>query len=557
MCGIWALIKSKPDLSQLIINSLNSIKKRGPDSTTIHIDRNYIVGFHRLAINDLSVNGNQPFYYSNLDYNYILMANGEIYNHLDLETKYNISNQTTSDCAVLLPLFIKLDENFITFNQEIRGEYSILIIKQHKYLDLIEYYASTDPLSVRPLFYSITKFNQNINYEIGFSSLLSGLSNIYSNINRLDQGSILIGRTDLKTYNNYNIEKYHDVLLRELININSNDELITLYHKIIDTLTESIIIRLESDRPIGCLLSGGLDSSLIAAIAAKELAKQGKILRTFSIGMLDGTDNVYAQNVANHIGSDHTIFNFTAEEGLTIIDDVINATETYDITTIRASVGQYLIGKKIAETTNIKVILNGDGADECQMGYLYFYLYPDLESAKLERNKLLKQIHLFDGLRVDRNISYHGLEARVPFLDKEFVDLYYRIPIELLVPTEYHMEKYLIRSAFEHILPNLLPTEVLWRKKEAFSDGISSKKKSWYLIVKEYYNQLITDVEFETRHLLTHIIPHCKESFYYRKKFNELYGQNQHIIPRYWLANWSNTLDPSARTLELYDNINK
>jgi asparagine synthase (glutamine-hydrolysing) len=556
MCGIWALIKSKPELSQLIINSLNSIKKRGPDSTTIHIDRNYIVGFHRLAINDLSVNGNQPFYYSNLDYNYILMANGEIYNHLDLETKYNINQHTTSDCAVLLPLFIKLDENFIKFNQEIRGEYSILIIKQHKYLDLIEYFASTDPLSVRPLFYSITKFNQNINYEIGFSSLLSGLSNIYSNINRLDQGTILIGRTDLKTYNDYNIEKYHDVLLQELININSNDELITLYHKIIDTLTEAIIIRLESDRPIGCLLSGGLDSSLIAAIAAKELAKQGKILRTFSIGMLDGTDNVYAQNVANHIGSDHTIFNFTAEEGLSIIDDVINATETYDITTIRASVGQYLIGKKIAETTNIKVILNGDGADECQMGYLYFYLYPDLESAKLERNKLLKQIHLFDGLRVDRNISFHGLEARVPFLDKEFVYLYYRIPIDLLVPTEYHMEKYLIRAAFEHILPTLLPKEVLWRKKEAFSDGISSKKKSWYLIVKEYYNQLITDVEFETRNNLTHIIPHCKESFYYRKKFNELYGQNQHIIPRYWLANWSNTLDPSARTLELYDNIN-
>lgn len=206
----------------------------------------------------------------------------------------------------------------------------------------------------------------------------------------------------------------------------------------------------------------------------------------------------------------------------------------------------------ISEQTDIKVVLNGDGADEAQMGYLYFYLHPTIEEAELERNKLLQQIHLFDGLRVDRNISHYGLEARVPFLDKEFIDLYYNISAELLVPTKDHMEKYLIRKAFDVIEPNLLPSEVLWRKKEAFSDGVSSKEKSWYLIVKEYFNQLISDEEFELRHNFNGIIPLCKESYYYRREFERLFKQNHKVIPRYWLANWSDSKDPSARTLNVY-----
>jgi asparagine synthase (glutamine-hydrolysing) len=377
------------------------------------------------------------------------------------------------------------------------------------------------------------------------------------NIYRLDQGTCIKGNTDFITYNHCLTTKYHNIDL-PLIPIQYNPEidsetiLYPLYEKIVNTLTESVKIRLESERPIGCLLSGGLDSSLIAAIAAKELANNGKQLKTFSIGMNDGTDIAYARTVASHINSDHTEFNFTPEGGLDLIDDVIKSTETYDITTIRASVGQFLIAQNIASSTDVKVILNGDGADECQMGYIYFYLYPDIVSARSERDKLVQQIHLFDGLRVDRNISYHGLEARVPFLDKEFVDLFYQIPTELLVPTPTRMEKYLIRRAFEVIMPDLLPKEVLWRKKEAFSDGISSKEKSWYLIVKEYYNQKISDDEFKTRHKLDGIIPLCKESFYYRKKFTELYRQNHSVIPRYWLANWSNSRDPSARTLSIY-----
>ena len=548
MCGIWALIKANPKLTYKIIDSFDSIEERGPDTSSIYINKNIILGFHRLAINDLSVYGNQPFYYSTKEFNYTLICNGEIYNHNDLQKEYNINVSSTSDCAVLLPLFLKLNENFAEFNNKLRGEYALLIIKESKSTvnKEIEYFMSTDPLSVRPLFYYI----DTESYEIGVSSLLSGLSKLSSNVNRLDQGTYIQGKTDNKSYNNFKINKYHMI---SNLNINKDIDINVLYKKIVDVLTESIQIRLESDRPIGCLLSGGLDSSLVAAIAANELKRRGERLRTFSIGMDDGTDIAYARMVAKHIDSDHTEFKFNPEEGLDIIEDVIKSTETYDITTIRASVGQYLIGKNIAENTDIKVILNGDGADECQMGYLYFYLHPTVEDARLERDKLVQQIHLFDGLRVDRNISHHGLEARVPFLDKEFVDLYYNIPAELLVPTKEHMEKHLIRKAFETILPDLLPTEVLWRKKEAFSDGVSSKEKSWYLIVKEYFNNKISDEEFNTKDRLDGIKPVCKESFYYRKRFNELYGENQRVIPRYWLANWSSSLDPSARTLKVYD----
>jgi asparagine synthase (glutamine-hydrolysing) len=543
MCGIWALLKYRPQLTENIINALNTVKNRGPDSTVIHVDRNYLTCFHRLAINDLSVNGDQPFYYSTSTHNYILMANAEIYNHEDLKLKYDIKTTSTSDCAVLLPLFIKLNEDFKTFNNELRGEYSIVIIKQDKYSDTIKYFMSTDPMSVRPLFYYISF----VDYTIGISSLLSGLSSLSENVIRINQGSYIQGETDFtRTFNCYT-NYYHKIDDFSLINVLSNER--HLYKKIVDVLNDAVKIRLNSDRPLGCLLSGGLDSSLVAAIASRKLKKIGKRLRTFSIGMEGGTDLYYAKKVSEHIDSDHTEYLFTKEEGISVIDEVIKATETYDITTIRASVGQYLLARNIATKTDIKVILNGDGADECQMGYLYFYLSPDLESAIEERNKLLKQIHQFDGLRVDRNISYHGLEARVPYLDKEFVDLYCNICPNLLIPTKNTMEKYLIRKAFQELEPNILPKDVLWRKKEAFSDGVSSVEKSWYLILKDHFNNIISDDEFEDRYDIDGITPICKESYYYRKKFTELYGNNDSVIPNYWLCNWSSSNDPSARTI--------
>jgi asparagine synthase (glutamine-hydrolysing) len=304
---------------------------------------------------------------------------------------------------------------------------------------------------------------------------------------------------------------------------------------------------------LGALLSGGLDSSLVCAVASKILGV--KSLNTFSIGMTGGTDLKYAKEVADHIGSNHTEIIFTPEDGLNAIDSVLDATETWDITTIRASVGQYLLGKYISQNTNIKVILNGDGADEVEMGYLYFYLAPNLEEAQQESEKLLEQIHRYDGLRVDRCISIHGLEARLPFLDQDFVDYYMAIDPILKMPTKERMEKQLIRDAFATLYPDILPNSVIYRKKEAFSDGVSSREKSWFTIIGEWIDQKITQEEYDSRDISIYGECKSKESYYYMKHFVEKFGHSAiGVIPGYWLPNWIETGgEPSARVLTVYN----
>jgi asparagine synthase (glutamine-hydrolysing) len=315
--------------------------------------------------------------------------------------------------------------------------------------------------------------------------------------------------------------------------------------KVIATLENAVINRLNSDRPIGCLLSGGLDSSLVAGIAARELKDKGMKLKTFSIGMTGGTDLKYARMVADYIDSEHTEVIFTPEEGLSVLEDVIKTTETFDITTIRASVGQYLLSKWISQNTDIKVILNGDGADECQMGYLYNYYSPSHIESHKDCIRLLDNIHLYDGLRVDRCISRWGLEARVPYLDKNFVNLYKIIHPNLKMPIRgERMEKWLIRSAFER--SKLIPKEVLWRIKEAFSDGVSNTENSWFSILQKHtipsYNKVYI-----------HCPPISNESRYYREIFEKIFGDEvSHVIPYFWMPKWIQSNDPSARTLPLY-----
>jgi asparagine synthase (glutamine-hydrolysing) len=336
------------------------------------------------------------------------------------------------------------------------------------------------------------------------------------------------------------------------------------YKTVVDIVESAVRRRLISDRPVGCLLSGGLDSSLVCAIAARKLAEDypGKKLHSFSIGMKEGTDIAYARMVAAHVNNlygniEHHVIYFTPEEGLAAIDDVIKSTETYDITTIRASVGQYLLGRYISQNTGIKVILNGDGADEGQMGYLYFYMNPGAQEARDDHYRLLNEIHHFDGLRVDRAISCHGLEARVPFLDREVVDYFRVIPTQWKLPLAGRMEKYFIRKSFSEVYKSqpLLPEEVMWRKKEAFSDGVSGKEKSWFQWVQEYLEGQVTDMEYEQNKSGLHptIVPPTKEAFYYMKKFREHFGDQWNVIPHYWLPRWSgNMQEPSARMLKVY-----
>src|SRR3990167_6662718 len=282
-------------------------------------------------------------------------------------------------------------------------------------------------------------------------------------------------------------------------------------------LTKSVNDRLNADREIGCLLSGGLDSSLIAALASQELKKHGRVLKTFSIGMPDSPDVKYAKIVSQHIGSLHTNFEVIQEEWINSIREVIRISETFDITTVRATTGQYLISKKIAETTNIKVILIGDGSDEATGGYLYFHKAPNQMELHFETQRLLHWIHYYDVLRADRGIASNGLEARVPFLSHDFINFYFQVDPILRMPKSHTLstgqtnvyEKYLLRKSFDGT--GLLPECVLWRKKEAL---------------------------------------------YYHMIFDEFYPNQYHTIPYYWMPKWiEGVSDPSARTLNIYKDV--
>lgn len=555
MCCLWALLGDISN-NDLVGNlrAFHSMQSRGPDASRIELGENHIIGFHRLAINDLSFDGQQPFISKHEDENYLLVCNGEIYNSDALQKRYELETKSSSDCAVILPLFHYLKNDFISLNQQLQGEYSFLIVKlpSHTHKTQLQFWASTDPLSVRPLFMCISEFN-----SLGFSSLLQGLTGLKGEVSRIPQGSFVQGFYDgvqiTCTHGKYTP---HFSYSPDCSSYAYNVETVELYRKIVDTLERCVAKRMKSDVPIGALLSGGLDSSLVAAIAARKLAEQGKRLKTFCIGMEGSTDMIYANKVAQYINTDHTNIYFNTKEGIAVVPEVLKATESFDITTIRASVGQFLVSKYIRKNTDVRVLLNGDGADECQMGYLYFHFAPNDEEAQMESLRLITNIHLYDGLRVDRCISYHGLEARVPFLDREFVELFVNIHPHLKRPFgRERIEKYLIRKAFEVIYEDdpIIPNEVLWRQKEAFSDGVSSKSKSWFLELKQNLEEQISEEPLTRK--WKHISPPTKEALYYRYVFDSLFGERSAtVIPKYWLPAWIDTTEPSARTLSVYNN---
>ena len=320
-----------------------------------------------------------------------------------------------------------------------------------------------------------------------------------------------------------------------------------------DSVINSITRRLSSDRPMAFLLSGGVDSSLVASLSMRIL---GYPIKTFCCGIKGSTDMKYAKMVADYIGSIHTEVYFTEEEGLGVIEDVIRTVETWDTTTIRASVGQYIVSRYIALNTDCKVVLVGEGPDEVCSSYLFNHYAPSSIEMHKVAEEYVEEIHMFDGKRADRCISRWGMEGRIPFLDPEFISAYWKIHPELRDPkNNKNIEKYLLRKAFEN--DNLLPTEVLWRKKEAFSDGISSKEKSWYSVIQEHVVKKLAEL---TINWLVYLRT-SPESTYYFYLFRKYFGNNRDdIIPHYWQPKWNKDgqvvdsyVDPSARTLDIYD----
>lgn len=557
MCGICFSISQK---EEKCLQHFESISHRGPDKTITLNPKfdnlNIILMFHRLAINDTSSDGDQPFIYKNGERVIYLLCNGEIYNykklfkdHLDDmiingQIKGSYRKISNSDCEVIIPLYLKYG---ITKTVDLisNNEFAFILLDINK--PTLSFHCSRDVAGVRPMFYYKNLFN------FGFCSELKGLLYQKEKINIFPPGNVLT--TDIY-YNEKKemkimtmITPYYNYLYKTI----NYPTIEIIYEKIRNSLIESVGEKLISDRPIGCLLSGGLDSSLITSIASS-LTKNK--LKTYTIGMNEGTDIKYAEMVAKYINSDHTTFYITEEEALKAIPDVIKTIETYDITTIRASIFQYLLAQRISKNTETKVILNGDGSDEITMGYLYFHNSPNPEEAQKETVKLVKEIHKYDVLRVDRTISHFGLESRVPFLSKDFIDTYMNIDPKFKIPYKLggkQIEKYLLRKSFEDM--KLLPNEVLWRRKEALSDGISSGKKSWFQIIQEHIDKIITDKEYnENKNKYMNNPPISKESYYYRKLFDEYFPNSDHIIDHMWLPKWSgDNNDPSARTLKVYD----
>ena len=553
MCGIWAYFLKKGSENDtnididLLFSKFKTISGRGPDNLNFNYYKNlFFLGFHRLSIMDTSSNGNQPFTYIFENKTYICVCNGEIYNSEflkeEVEKSYlNYEWVSSSDCEVLIPLYILYGPHMVN---KLRGVFAInitIIDCENNYSTFI----CRDRIGVRPLFIG-HNFNNN---SMGISSEAKGLIGIFNQVSVFRPGChVIYNNTTGITEPYYTYYNYEYKLANKLIQDNRIEYVRESFIKAVEK-------RLISDRPVCALLSGGLDSSLVCSVASSLLKKNDIKLYTYSIGMKNSTDEIYAKKVAKFINSEHTVVNITNEQALMAIKDVIWATETYDITTIRASTGQYLICKYISENSNFKVVLSGDGSDEVASGYIYNYLAPSEEALHQEAVKRVKEIHLYDGLRADRATSIHGLELRVPFLDSEFVDLYLSLDPKYRKPNEDQMEKHLLRSAFH----DYLPQEVLWRKKEAFSDGISSEEESWHTVINNYIDKFITNEEFDKNaSKFTHCTPKTKEAYFYRKIFDEFFGDNHcTLIPDYWMPNWSNVNDPSARELKNLYKVNK
>ena len=539
MCGIFFYQKKNGEFSkdeiQALLICFNRIKHRGPDKSNYFIVKNKIfIGFHRLAINGLE-NGNQPFIYNKKNEKKVyVMCNGEIYNHQKLKEKYEFDYKNQSDCAIIYPLYSKIGIDNLC--KEIDGVFAIVMFDEENDNLVI----ARDMVGVRPLFIG------NSDNCFALSSEAKAIHDLV-NCQQFSPGAYFDKNEEYPL--NYFI-KLNEI---QQTNFSQNEKIIC--KNIRNLFYQAVYKRLMSDRSIGCLLSGGVDSSLVAAVLQKELKKEGKQLNTYAIGMENATDIINARKVAAFIGSNHHEHIITEGDALGAINSTIETIESYDTTTIRASVGMYLISKFIKDKNKDVVIFSGEGSDELFEGYIYFHYVPNEIEGRIESLKLLEKLHIFDVLRADRTISAFGLEARVPFLDKALVQYILSVSPKKIIPTK-GVEKYILRKAFEN--ENLLPDEILWRTKEAFSDGVSSKEKSWHVTIQEMIDKnMDEETKFYLKKMFFFNKPRTKEEIMYRSLFIKYYPEGSEWISNFWQPKWINKIDPSARELSIYSKLKK
>ena len=540
MCGIFSILNNCFPIKDVEL-AFEKGSNRGPESSNLIILNNpaIVLGFHRLAINGFkNPKSEQPLKYNNCT----LICNGEIYNWEYLHSIIKIPKDSCSDCEIIIHLYKKFGIEYTL--QILDGVFSFILIDH----ETSEIFVARDMYGVRPLFIGIQ------NNTIIFSSILKCFLPFqkYGNTFAKQFTPGTYSKFIKDSNNKWTHKIQNKCFSKNLLLFNNRMTWEDTDKNIFNLLSEAVKKRVKNtDRSIACLLSGGLDSSVVTALVKKHLPKNVE-LHTWSIGFEGSQDLYYAQKVADHLNTIHHSIVVEEQEFLDAIPEVIETIESYDTTTVRASVGNWLISKYIKENSDAKVIFNGDGSDEVSGGYMYFHSAPNCLDFDFECRRLLKDIHYFDVLRSDRSIASHGLEPRTPFLDKTFVQYYLSIPENFRFQTHTKgCEKYLIRNAFNN---NLLPKDVLWRTKEAFSDGVSSNKKPWYQVIQDYlieqqYEPKLSNEEYQKMHNP----PKTLEQKYYRDIFISKFDDNfSNTIPYFWMPKFVEATDSSARTLDIY-----
>ncbi|HLA55015.1 MAG TPA: asparagine synthase B [Flavobacterium sp.] len=519
MCGILAIIGKGKD-EQLVKQLSKRMSHRGPDESDMHVTENgHILSHERLSIIDLH-SGKQPIKGCKMAY---MVHNGEIYNHQELRDTVlkHHTFRSKSDSEVIVHLYEEFGYDFCNL---LDGDFAFVVI------DGDDFIAGRDPMGVKPLYYGLDERGR-----IYFSSEMKPIADQCKTFSTFPPGHFYTPKTGFV--------KYYKPLYEDHTKATAELDLSLIR----ETLTEATRKRLMSDVPIGVLLSGGLDSSLTSSIAARLLAEDGKKLHSFSIGLNDESpDAKAARKVAAFLGTEHHEIHFGIEQGIEILDKLIWHLETYDVTSVRASTPMYFLSKAITDM-GIKVVLSGEGADEIFGGYLYFRNAPSTEEFQKETIERVQKLFTADLLRADKSTMAHGLEARVPFLDKAFLDMSMLIKGGEKQPVTYDgVEKYILRKAFDTPEKPYLPQEILWRQKEQFSDGVGY---NWIDELIEYCEAQVTDEQLETAaERFPYNTPATKEAYFYRNIFHKHYPQKSAAqTVRKWIPKWQENQDPSGR----------
>ncbi len=513
MCSILGILdikSSSEDLRNTALELSRLMRHRGPDWSGIFSCEHAILAHERLAIVDVE-SGEQPLY--SPDRKKVLAVNGEIYNHQalrkSLEAGYEF--QTKSDCEVILALYEQHGSGFLDM---LHGMFAFCLYDSQNNRYLI----ARDPIGIIPLYLG---WDEHGNLFV--SSELKALCSVCNRVETFPPGHYLDSREGIAT-------RYYQRDWQEFDNIKENS---TDREKLREALESSVKSHLMSDVPYGVLLSGGLDSSVISAIANKfsqrRIEDEGKSaawwprLHSFAIGLTGSPDLAAAQVVADHIGTVHHSLTFTVQEGLDALRDVVYHIETYDVTSIRASTPMYLMARKI-KATGIKMVLSGEGADEIFGGYLYFHKAPNAREFHEELVRKLGQLHLYDCNRANKAMAAWGVEARVPFLDKDFLDVAMRINPDDKMCKGGRIEKHVLREC----LADYLPDSVAWRQKEQFSDGVGY---AWIDSLKEYAANRVSDQQMKNAAFRFPVnTPDSKEAYMYRELFEEHFGNNESVL---------------------------